>query len=284
MKSTQQTEKTILVLGGNGKTGARVAKRLQDAGLPVRIGSRSAHIPFDWENENTWEAVVQNVQSVYITFQPDLAVPGSDRAIRSFSELAVKNGVKKLVLLSGRGEPEAQVCEQIVMNAGVDWTIVRASWFNQNFSENYMLEPILAGHVVMPAGDIGEPFIDVEDIADIVTAALTDAGHSNKLYDVTGPRLLSFREAIEEIAKATGRTIQFTQIPIEEYKEQLIAAHVPQEYISLLTYLFTEVLDGRNAKVTDGVQQALGRKPRDFSDYVKRTMATGVWNFQIQMQ
>jgi uncharacterized protein YbjT (DUF2867 family) len=284
MKSSQNTEKTILVLGANGKTGSRVVQRLQHLGLPVRIGSRSAAIPFDWENENTWEPVVQNIHSVYITFQPDLAVPGSEDAIRLFTEIAVKNGVKKLVLLSGRGEPEAQVCEDIVMNAGIDWTIVRASWFNQNFSESYMLEPILAGHVAMPTGDTGEPFIDVEDIADVVTEALTDPGHSQKLYEVTGPRLLSFRQAIEEIAEATGRPIQFTQIPLEEYKDQLIAAHVPQEYISLLTYLFTEVLDGRNEQVADGVQQALGRKPKDFSEFVNRTMATGVWNFQIEMQ
>jgi uncharacterized protein YbjT (DUF2867 family) len=281
MKSTQQA---ILVLGGTGKTGSRVVQRLQQSGLPVRIGSRSAAISFDWENEKTWEAAVQDIHSVYITFQPDLAVPGSDKAIRAFTETAVRNGVKKLVLLSGRGEPEAQDCEEIVMNAGADWTIVRASWFNQNFSESYMLEPILAGYVAMPAGDIGEPFIDTDDIADVVVEALTEPGHSNRLYEVTGPRLLSFREAIEEIAKASGRPIQFVQIPIEEYKEQLIAAHVPQEYISLLTYLFTEVLDGRNAHVADGVQQALGRKPRDFSDYVQRTVATGVWNFQVQMQ
>lgn len=284
MKSTQNTKKTTLVLGGNGKTGSRVVNRLRLLGLPVRIGSRSAAIPFDWENENTWEPAVHNVHSVYITFQPDLAVPGADTAIRSFSELAVKNGVKKLVLLSGRGEPEAQVCEEVVMNTGVDYTIVRASWFNQNFSESYMLEPILSGEVVMPAANIGEPFIDVDDIADIVTEALTDPGHSRKLYEVTGPRLLSFRDAVQEIAKATGREIKFTQIPIDEYKDQLIQAHVPQEYISLLEYLFTEVLDGRNAHLDHGVEQALGRKPKDFSEYIRSMVNAGVWNLQTQIQ
>jgi uncharacterized protein YbjT (DUF2867 family) len=284
MKSTQHLEKTTLVLGGNGKTGSRVAQRLQAAGMPVRIGSRSAVIPFDWENRDTWERSVHGIDSVYITFQPDLAVPGSDTAIRDFSKLAVKNGAKKLVLLSGRGEPEAQVCEDIVMNAGVDWSIVRASWFNQNFSESYMLEPIMAGFVAMPAANIGEPFVDVEDIADIAAAALMSNDHSKKLYEVTGPRLLTFRDAVLEIGKATGKDIEFLQIPIDEYKDQLIAAHVPQEYISLLTYLFTEVLDGRNASVANGVEQALGRKPRDFSDFVKRTLPTGVWSQQTPLQ
>jgi uncharacterized protein YbjT (DUF2867 family) len=279
MKSTQ-----TLVLGANGKTGSRVVQRLKKLGLDVRSGSRSADIPFDWENENTWEAVVKNIHAIYITFQPDLAVPGADTAIRKFSEIAVKNGVKKLVLLSGRGEPEAQACEDVVMNAGVDWTIVRASWFNQNFSESYMLEPILAGYVAMPAANIGEPFVDADDIADVVVEALTEPGHSRKLYEVTGPRLLTFKDAIEEIAKATGRDIQFVQIPVEEYREQLIAAHVPGEFISLLTYLFTEVLDGRNASIANGIQEALGRKPKDFSQYVQETLASGAWTDQNVMQ
>lgn len=284
MQSTQHIDKKTLVLGGKGKTGSRVAQRLQAAGIPVRIGSRSAATPFDWEKQDTWEPSVQGIDSVYISFQPDLAVPGSDTIIHDFCELAVKNGVKKLVLLSGRGEPEARVCEDIVMNTGVDWTIVRASWFNQNFSESYMLEPIMAGFVAMPAANIGEPFVDVEDIADVAAAAFLGNAHSNKLYEVTGPRLLTFRDAVHEIARASGRIIGFQQIPIEEYKEQLIAAQVPPEYISLLTYLFSEVLDGRNASIAHGVEQALGRKPRDFSDFVQRTAATGVWSLQNTLQ
>lgn len=283
MTSTQTSFNKTLVLGANGKTGRRVAQKLMQMGVPVRLGSRSATTPFDWENENTWEAAVQHIHSVYITFQPDLAVPGAEETIRKFCEVAIKNGVKKLVLLSGRGEPEAQACEEIVKSAGVDWSIVRASWSNQNFSESYMMEPILAGFVAMPVGNTGEPFVDAEDIADVAVAALTSEAHNGKLYEVTGPRLLSFADAIREIAKATGRQIIFTQIPIEEYKQELVAAEVPQEYISLLTYLFTEVLDGRNANITHGVEEALGRKPKDFSDYVKETISTGVWNPEPQL-
>ncbi len=278
MHSIHNSERNTLVLGGNGKTGSRVAQRLKQLNVPVRIGSRSAVIPFDWAKPWTWEAVVQKTHSVYLTFQPDLAFPGSEQAIRQFSDIAVKNGVQKLVLLSGRGEPEAQACEEIVKNAGVDWSIVRASWFNQNFSESYMLEPIQAGYVAMPTGNIGEPFVDVEDIADVAVAALTSEKHSGKLYEVTGPRLLTFSDAISEIAKATGRSILFAEISMEEYRSQLLEHQVPQEYITLLTYLFTEVLDGRNAYVTDDVEHALGRKPTDFSAYVLKTLTTGVWS------
>jgi len=273
MKSKQQ----VLVSGGKGKTGSRVVQRLTELGYPVRIGSRSSVTPFDWRNSQTWEPVLQGMDAVYITYQPDLAVPEAVPAIKQFSDLAVKKGVKHLVLLSGRGEPEAQECERIVMNAGANWTIVRASWFFQNFSEGYMLEPILAGFVALPVGDMGEPFIDTDDIAEVVVTALTNDIHHGQLYEVTGPRLLSFKDAIREIATATGRSIQYQEVSIDEYTGMLKEYQVPQEYIGLLSYLFTEVLDGRNAVLTDGIELVLGRKPTDFSAWVAKTAATGVW-------
>jgi uncharacterized protein YbjT (DUF2867 family) len=191
--------------------------------------------------------------------------------------MAVRKGVQKLVLLSGRGEEEAQVCEKVVMNAGVDWTIVRCSWFNQNFSEGSFLDPVLAGHVALPVADIGEPFVDAGDIADVSVAALTEEGHNMKLYELTGPRLWTFKEAVDEIAKATGRKIIFERVSISAYSATLAEYGLSKDFVWLVTYLLTELLDGRNASITDGVQQALGRPPVDFSEYVKKTAATGVW-------
>lgn len=272
-------QQTILVLAATGKTGSRIFKKLTDLGWPVRSGSRSATPGFDWQDEDTWKPALQNIHTVYVCFHPDLAVPGAVNIIRSFTDLAVSQGVKKLVLLSGRGEPEAQQCEQIVMSSGIDWTIVRASWFAQNFSEGYLIEPLIAGHVALPAGNVAEPFIDVDDIADVAVAALTDDKHNGQVYDITGPRLLTFKDAVGEIADATGRTIHYQQLSIEEYATGLDGL-IPVEFIDFLAYLFTEVLDGRNEKVTDGVQKALGRKPTDFSEYVKKTAATGIWNPQ----
>lgn len=272
-------QQTILVLAATGKTGSRIFKKLTDLGWPVRSGSRSATPGFDWQDEDTWKPALQNIHTVYVCFHPDLAVPGAVNIIRSFTDLAVSQGVKKLVLLSGRGEPEAQQCEQIVMSSGIDWTIVRASWFAQNFSEGYLIEPLIAGHVALPAGNVAEPFIDVDDIADVAVAALTDDKHNGQVYDITGPRLLTFKDAVGEIAEATGRTIHYQQLSIEEYATGLEGL-IPVEFIDFLAYLFTEVLDGRNEKVTDGVQKALGRKPTDFSEYVKKTAATGIWNPQ----
>ena len=273
-------EKTTLVLGGTGKTGRRVAAGLTARGVPVRLGSRSADPPFDWENEATWEPALRNVGSVYVSYQPDLAVPGADDAIGSLTEIAVAGGVGRLVLLSGRGEEGAEVSEQLVQDSGTEWTILRSTWFAQNFSEDYLLEPVLGGEVALPAGNVREPFVDVDDIAEIAVAALTEDGHLGQLYELTGPRLLTFADAVNEISKATSREIGYAQVSPEEYAAVLKAHDVPADFVWLMNYLFTTVFDGRNAHLADGVQRALGREPRDFSDYARHTAATGVWDVE----
>jgi len=269
--------KTTLVLGGTGKTGRRIVEQLAARKVPVRIGSRSATPSFDWDNRSTWPVALMNVDAVYISYYPDLAAPGATEAIRAFCELAVRLGVRRLVLLSGRGEPEAQRCEEIVRNSGAQWTVLRCSWFNQNFSENYLLEPILAGEVALPAPNVGEPFVDADDIADAAVAALTDGKHAGQLYELTGPRLLTFAEAIAEIARASGREIRYVQVSMDDYVVALEQAQLPPEFVGLIKYLFTEVLDGRNAHLTDGVQRALGRAPRDFAEYARHAAASGAW-------
>lgn len=271
-------EQTTLVLGGTGKTGRRVAERLVARGRSIRLGSRSGEPRFDWEDQTTWAAALQRVASVYVVYYPDLAVPGAGDAIRAFTELAVQSGVRRLVLLSGRGEEEAQRCEQIVQACGAEWTIVRASWFAQNFSENFMRELVLNGEVALPVDKVVEPFIDAEDIADVVVAALTEDGHTGQIYEVTGPRLLTFAQAVGEIAEATGQEIHYVPISHGEFATALADQEVPADVVELLTYLFTTVLDGRNAYLSDGVQRALGREPRDFADYARKVAASGAWS------
>ncbi|MCE7064864.1 NAD(P)H-binding protein [Dyadobacter sp. CY326] len=267
-----------LVLGATGKTGRKVAKRLQQLDADIRIGSRTASLPFDWENNATWPAALEGIEAVYITFQPDLGIPGASTIIEDFCKAALQAGVKKLVLLSGRGEEEAQASEQVVMRSGLEWTIVRASWFSQNFSESFILDSVLAGHGVLPVGEVLEPFIDTDDIADVAVAALTEDGHAGKVYEVTGPRLLTFLQAVKEISDEIGREITFHEVTVDEYAAILAEYQVPDGFIELLKYLFSEVLDGRNAYLSHGVEEALGRKPKDFSAYVKETAASGAWD------
>ena len=274
----QTDDKTILILGGTGKTGRRVADRLTALGRPVRIGSRSAEPSFDWEDPSTWAGALEGIDAVYVTYYPDLAAPGAPDAIRALADQAVASGVRQLVLLSGRGEPEAQRCEEIVRSYPMDWTIVRSSMFSQNFDEYFLLDAVQSGVVAFPAGATPEPFIDVDDIADVVTAALTEDGHSGQLYEVTGPRLLTFAEAIDTISAAAGREIRYLPITPEEYAEGAEEAGVPAEFATFLGHLFGTIFDGRNAYVADGVDRALGRPARDFSDYARDAAATGVWS------
>src|SRR5215213_573988 len=271
-------KKRTLVLGGTGKTGRRVAQRLKARGVPTRIGSRSGEPPFDWEDRVTWEPLLRDVGSAYVTYYPDLAVPGSVEAVRSFAELAMENGIGRLVLLSGRGEPEAERAERVVQEAGLQWTILRSTWFMQNFSEDYMLEHVLSGEIRLPAGDVPSPFLDADDIADVAVAALTEEGHAGQLYELTGPRSLTFAEAAAEIAEATGREVRYVPVSLEEHAAEASEHGVLAEVVELLTYLFSEVVDGRNANTTAGVRLALGREPKDFTDYAREAAATGVWD------
>jgi len=268
----------ILVLGGTGKTGRRVVERLRAREVPVRVGSRSSQPRFDWEDRSTWASALEGASSAYVSFFPDLAVPGAREAITALAEQALAGGTRRLVLLSGRGEEEAQRAERALQQSGAEWTVVRCSWFMQNFSESYFLDPLLAGQLALPTGDVPEPFVDADDIADVAVAALTEDGHVGQLYELTGPRLLTFAETVEDIGRASGRELDYEQIPMEAFASALAEEDVPADVVDLLRYLFTHVLDGRNAHVTDGVRRALGREPRDFADYARDAAATGVWN------
>ena len=272
-----QNHLPTLVIAATGKTGRRVADRLEAAGHPVRRGSRSGATRFDWDDRSTWGPALEGARAVYVVYSPDLAVPAAPDAITAFTELAKAKGVRRLVLLSGRGEEEAQRCERIVQDSGLEWTVVRASWFAQNFDEGAFRDLVLSGEVALPAGDVREPFIDVDDIADVAVAALTEDGHSGEVYEVTGPRLMTFAGAVAEIAEATGRDIRFVTIPREAFTAGLAEAGMPEGQIELLDYLFGTVLDGRNEHLTDGVQRALGRPARDFADYARAAAASGAW-------
>lgn len=267
-----------LVLGATGKTGRRVTEKLLNLGHSVQPGSKNAEIPFDWENPKTWSKALEGIDKVYITFQPDLAIPGAAEIIHSFVEHSKLAGIEKLVLLSGRGEKETQVCENLIIESGLDCTIVRASWFMQNFSESYFLDSILTGHLVVPKVNALEPFVDVDDIADVVVAGLTSNTHSKKIYELTGPELLSFGKIVTHLSTALNRPITLQEVSMNEYVTMLREYQTPEDSIWLIQYLFTEVLDGRNESLTNDVEHVTVRKPTSFEAYAAKAKQTGVWN------
>ena len=272
-----RNSKPVFIAGGTGKTGRRVAERLTARGIAVRIGSRQAAPAFDWNDRATWAAAVSGAGAAYITYYPDVTVPGAVETVESFIQLALEKDCHRLVFLSGRGEEEARRAEQVLIRSGAEWTVVRAAWFMQNFSESFFLDGIRAGEVVFPADKVVEPFVDADDIADIVAKALSEKGHTGEIYEVTGPRLMTFAEATGEIARATGRDIRYVPVDLDAYVATMRDLGVPDDEIQLLEYLIGDVLDGRNESMTDGVQRALGRAPRDFADYARDAAATGVW-------
>ncbi len=267
---TSTSQQPVLVTGATGKTGHRVAAHLVARGVPVRLASRGGEPRFDWDDRATWAPALAGAGAAYVAFAPDLAVPGAADLVGAFAAAAAAHGVGRVVLLSGRGEPGAQRAEAAVRAAVPATTIVRCSFFAQNFTEGAWADEVRAGELALPVDPaVREPFVDVDDVADVAVAALTEDGHAGRTYEVTGPRAMTFAEAVGAFGAA------FVPVTAAAYRDALSAAAVPPELTELLMHLLTEVLDGRNTALADGVQQALGRPPRDLAD-LARALAPAV--------
>ncbi|NRB59277.1 MAG: NmrA family NAD(P)-binding protein [Winogradskyella sp.] len=268
----------ILVIGGTGKTGSRVARNLTKLGHNVRVVGRKTAPSFDWENTDTYDAALKDMDRAYIVYYPDLAVPGSRDAITTLTKKALEAGLEKVVLLSGKGETEAEACEDIVANSGLNYTLVRASWFNQNFSEGAFLDFVQEGTVALPMPNAEIPFVDADDIADVVSKVLIDDTYNGQTITVTGPQKRTFKEVVDIMAEAASKHIQYVPITIEEFKDGMQKAGLPDSYVWLFGYLFKEVLGNPdNQDVSNDVAKVLGRPAKDFETYAQQTAATGIW-------
>ncbi|MGW2703245.1 NmrA family NAD(P)-binding protein [Streptomyces sp. NPDC001340] len=277
-QNTGETQgSTVVVTGASGRTGSRVAEAARAAGLTVRAASRARG--FDWHDRSTWEQVLGGADAAYLVYPSDVGAPDAAETVGRLAREAVGLGVRRLVLLSARGEQQARPTEEALRASGADWTVVRAAWFAQNFSEGPLVAELRDyGELVFPAGAVREPFVDARDIADVVVAALTEGErYVGQVVEVSGPRLLTFGEAVAEIAAVTGRQLSYRAVPARKYGERLAGFGVPPEEVDFLVGLFESLLDGRNAHLSDGVRQVLGREPRDFADFVRETAAAGTW-------
>jgi uncharacterized protein YbjT (DUF2867 family) len=268
---------TVVVTGASGRTGSRVARSAQAAGLTVRAASRAQG--FDWQDRSTWAQVLRGADAAYLVYPSDIGAPGAAEAVGALAREAVEVGVRRLVLLSSRGQDRARDAEEALHASKADWTVVRAAWFAQNFSEGPLVEELrLSGELVFPAGEVREPFVDVRDIGDVVAAALVSGDrHVGETVTVSGPRLLTFGEAVAEIAQATGRELTYRAVSPREYGENLAGFGVPAQEVDALVEAFTQLLDGRNAYLSDGVRRVLAREPRDFTDFAREEAAAGTW-------
>ncbi|MFI5776751.1 NmrA family NAD(P)-binding protein [Nocardia sp. NPDC051570] len=274
----------ILILGGTGTTGRRIAARLRDGGHRVRIASRTrGDVRVDLDEPSTWRSAVDGVSAAYLLEPTMQGTEEGRQRIPRFVDAAVAAGVRGLVLLSAPGAEDNEThplwrAEEALRSCGLEWTIVRPTWFAQNFSEAFWLPGIRAGSLVLPTGDGATAFVDADDIADVVVAALTRDGHHGASYVLTGPRAISFAEAVDLIGAATGRTIRHVDIDPEAFTRIQIADGVPAHAAQQLTRIYTSIREGEAGAVLDGVRRALGREPRAFIDYVSAAAAAGAWN------
>ncbi|TVL88006.1 NAD(P)H-binding protein [Streptomyces sp. SAJ15] len=270
----------ILVLGATGKTGRRLVRRLREQGASVRAASRSSAVRFDWTEPATWEPAVAGAAAVYL-ITPEEAEP-----VHDFVGRAAAAGVRRFVTLSGRGMDLVgedfgrgmAAGEQAVRESGAEWTILRPNNFNQNFSEDLWHQPLRDGRLALPIGDVPETFVDVDDVAEVAATVLTRDGHAGRVYELSGPRGLTFREATETIARATGRTIDYVELTPDEYRAELRGLGYPEPFVRAFSALFDLHREGHTSEPVDGVRQVLGREPRAFEAYVERAAKAGAWS------
>ena len=264
----------ILVIGGNGKNGRRVVEKLRDQQHRVistnrfKEGLRENERYFDWNDKNTYAPALKDMSKVYIV-HPDTSMPEAQGQFKELLAKLIEEGVSKVVLLSGRGQESVEKCEGMLRNSPLKWTIVRSAWFNQNFSEGHFLYGIKSGVLPFMAGTVKEPFVDLDDLTDVVVAALIHEIHNGKIYEVTGQELLSFEEAVMMIAAHLGRGIRYELNDKYDYLKLLLNAGLPKAVAGHMVQAFGEILDGRNENIGDGVQKVLGRKPKKFIDFVQ---------------
>lgn len=260
----------ILVLGPTGKTGRRVVRTLEAQGVPVRKASRSSELRFDWSDESTWQPALSGVTAAYVIapYDPSAAAP--------FVAQAQASGVRRLVLLSGRSLDEIpedifagmQAAEAAVRASTLSWTILRANNFNQNFSEEIWQSEIRAGRLSLPVDDTPEPFVDVQDIAEVAALALTTDDHAGQTYNLTGPEAIPFATAVAKISAALGRPVELVHLTPDEYRDALLAQGASEHEATELNGMYDGMRKGLLATPTTDVSRLLGRPATDFDTYV----------------
>ncbi|WP_370616912.1 SDR family oxidoreductase [Mumia sp. Pv 4-285] len=250
----------VLVVGGTGKSGRRVAARLETLGVPTRSVGRTTSVPFDWSDPATWDAALDGTSAAYVSYAPDLAFPGASDQVADLARRFADRGVERVVLLSGRGEAGARASEDALLTAVPSARVVRCSFFAQNFTEGVFAFDALGGELAIPVpADVPEPFVDLEDVADVAVAALLDDVYAGTVLELTGPEAMTFGDGWGVVGEAHGQPSAFQAISGAEFVEGMVAAGEPAELAYGLVELFSEVMDGRNVATTDTVTQVLGR-------------------------
>jgi uncharacterized protein YbjT (DUF2867 family) len=275
---------TTLVLGGTGKTGARVASRLTGLGHSVRTAARQgADALFDWDDPATHRTAVQGVDRIYLV--APVMRTGFAPQVSAFLDLAESAGVQHITYLSAYGidlaAPELALRAvelDLLQRVSVTHSIVRPAWFMQNFSETF-LKPI-DGAITVPSGDGAEAFVDADDIAAVAAATLADpSAHAGAQYAPTGPDRLTMREAADEIGSVIGQAVRHVDVDRRAWVDAVIASGVPTEYGEMLMMLTETIASGRGSRPSDDVYAVTGAPPTSFAEFAQRT--TAAWAVEV---
>jgi uncharacterized protein YbjT (DUF2867 family) len=267
---------STLVLGATGKTGSRVASRLEGLGQEVRRAARhDAAVRFDWDDEATHRPAVRGASSVYLV-APVLRTRFAPQ-VSAFLDLAEAEGVRHVTFLSAYGMEHAPpevalraVELDLARRAGLTYSIVRPAWFMQNFSETF-LKPV-DGVITVPTGGGAEAFVDAEDIAAVAAATLANPdAHAGAQYAPTGPDALTVSDAADLIADLTGQPTKHNDIDRSAWIDGAVAAGVPAAYGEVLRTLTETVASGHGSRPNNDVQNVTGRPPISFAAFARRT-------------
>ena len=268
---------TVLVTGATGTVGGFVRDALADDECSVRALVRSPdpddpeEIAFDFEKPETWGSAFEGGDRLFLVRPPAIAAVGD--AILPAIDAAGRCGIEHVTLLSVLGAeknpllPHRRI-EKHLEASGLDYTFLRASFFMQNFDEVHARDVCEHDELFVPAGGGETSFIDARDIADVAAVTLTESGHRNCAYDVTGPEALDYKEAATVFSDVLGREITYPQPGAVAFARRWLARGEPLGFVLTMVGIYTTARLGLAGRVTGDMRRVLDREPRTLREYV----------------
>ncbi|MFE4709363.1 ergot alkaloid biosynthesis protein [Paenibacillus sp. NPDC056722] len=277
-----KNQRKILITGGRGKTGTRIAERLEQQGYSYTTTLRNAQlitnpeneVHFDWYDSSTFLPVLKDIERVYLV--APIGDPEPIKVMKPFIELALEKGVRRFVLLSSasisENGPVFGPVHQLLKELAPEWTVLRPSYFMQNFTEGQHTATISNQDLIISAAGQGKiGFVTAEDIAEVAVRALIDGHAHNTEHVITGPDSLSYDEVSQIISHVTGRIIKHTSIEDHELTRSWLALGLGKEYAAFMTELDRRIREeGTEDLTTDSVLKVTGKAPVSFMDFAKK--------------
>jgi len=274
----------VLVTGGTGKTGRLVAEQLAVRGVDARAATRhpasADQVRFDWDDATTYGPALDGVTSVYLVAPTDRTeqLP----VMRPFLDQAVARVPGRLVLLSAsslaEGGPMMGEVHAWIHAHAPRWTVLRPSWFMQNFTTQHLPSIINEECVYSATRDGRVPFIDTADIAAVAVEALTNPTLASDDHVLTGPEALTYDEVAKAITDASGRPVRHRRLSVEELAARYAGFGIPHHYASMLAGMDEAIANGTEDRTTMEVPQIIGRPANDLANFLasQRTNLGGV--------